>query len=32
LSLEKATKLVTCYRELRGAVELDYWFSQFVLW
>ena len=26
LGLDKTSKLVTCYRELRGSVEFDWWY------
>ena len=28
LGLEKAAKLVSCYRELRGGAELYWWISE----
>ena len=28
LGLEKATKLVSCYPELYGGAELDWWLSE----
>jgi len=28
LGLEKVAKLVSCYHELRGGAELDWWISE----